>query len=132
MERYFCTICNKKYASYQSLWNHNKKFHIDIKLYNVNNILPNIINNNINIKYIEKSSIEKLQCGYCKKYYKSAVTKSVHIKSCKKKYPEIQIVNITKICNICSKISNCLSSAYKHRKLCQKKQEQISITNNNN
>ena len=24
---YNCKICNKKYKSYQSLWNHNKKFH---------------------------------------------------------------------------------------------------------
>ena len=25
-----CKLCNKKYASYKSLWNHNKKFHLDI------------------------------------------------------------------------------------------------------
>lgn len=22
-----CNICNKRYSSYKSLWNHNKKFH---------------------------------------------------------------------------------------------------------
>ena len=27
MESYFCNTCNKKYASYKSPWNHNKKFH---------------------------------------------------------------------------------------------------------
>ena len=27
-----CNICNKIYASYKSLWNHNNKFHInDVK-----------------------------------------------------------------------------------------------------
>ena len=27
--RYYCNICNKKYFSKSSLWNHNKKFHTD-------------------------------------------------------------------------------------------------------
>ena len=27
---YRCNICNKTYASYQSLWIHNKKFHKQI------------------------------------------------------------------------------------------------------
>jgi hypothetical protein len=30
-DTYFCELCNKKYKSYQSLWNHNKKFHNDIE-----------------------------------------------------------------------------------------------------
>ncbi len=28
---YFCNICKKQYASYQSLWNHNNTFHKNIK-----------------------------------------------------------------------------------------------------
>jgi hypothetical protein len=31
MEKYLCNICNKKYKSNKSLWNHNKKFHQIIK-----------------------------------------------------------------------------------------------------
>ena len=27
MDKYCCNICSKNYASYQSLWIHNKKFH---------------------------------------------------------------------------------------------------------
>lgn len=27
MDGNICKICNKNYASYKSLWNHNKKFH---------------------------------------------------------------------------------------------------------
>ena len=38
MESRFCNICNKKYASYQSLWNHNKKFHKATKLTNTDNL----------------------------------------------------------------------------------------------
>ena len=29
---YSCSICNKKYKSYQSIWNHNHKFHSDIDI----------------------------------------------------------------------------------------------------
>ena len=36
---YFCSICDKKYKSYQSIWNHNNKFHTDI-----NNIIQPIDN----------------------------------------------------------------------------------------
>ena len=28
----FCNICNKKYASYKSLWKHNKFFHSEIHI----------------------------------------------------------------------------------------------------
>ena len=66
MERYFCTICNKKYASYQNIWNHNKKFHRDKEICN-SNIIPNSSNiipdsSNIIPRIIEKSSISSLQC----------------------------------------------------------------------
>ena len=136
MESCFCNICNKKYASYQSLWNHIKKFHKANKLTNTDNlpghnyIIP-VHNDNIPVyTIIKKSSIPTLQCGYCKKFYKSISTKSFHIKSCKLDHPEIQIVNNTKICNICGKISNCLSSAYNHKKICD--QKQITTINNIN
>lgn len=26
---FFCSLCNKKYKSYKSLWNHNSQFHKD-------------------------------------------------------------------------------------------------------
>ena len=35
--QYGCKICNKQYASYQSLWNHNKKFHKKCVTSNVTN-----------------------------------------------------------------------------------------------
>ena len=45
---YRCTICIKTYKSYQSLWNHNKKFHNNLvknskeKVKNSKEILSNI------------------------------------------------------------------------------------------
>jgi hypothetical protein len=55
---YLCEICNKKYKSYQSLWNHNKKFHPkpDKK-----------------IEYI---------CKYCKKTFDNKYNKYYHQKKC--------------------------------------------------
>ena len=41
MESYFCNTCNKNYASYKSLWNHNKKFHKADKLTNDIQVLTN-------------------------------------------------------------------------------------------
>ncbi len=26
---YYCKVCNKKYKTYKTLWEHNKKFHND-------------------------------------------------------------------------------------------------------
>ena len=164
MEGYFCNTCNKKYASYQSLWNHNKKFHRDKELTNSNQLLTNsnqiltnrnqiLTNNrqiltnssqlltnsnqitlnckkindvNNNIKYIEKSSISSLQCGYCNKIFKYRSDKSVHIKFCKLDHPEIQIINNKNICDICNKKFVFSSSVHKHRKICLKKQEQLN------
>ena len=67
-------------------------------------------------KIIEKLSIPRLQCRYCNKFYKSRKTNLFHIKSCKLDHPKIVIVNNRYICNICDRISNCLSSVYNHKK----------------
>ena len=157
MENNFCNICNKQYISYQSLWNHNKKFHKANQLLNENNLLSNennlssnknnlpnsinntnsinnntnSINNNVTLKYIEKLSIPSLQCPYCEKFYKFASSKCVHMKSCKLSHPEIIIVNNKNICCYCNKKFNCIRTTYYHKKICDKKQEQISIINNN-
>ena len=138
MENYFCNICNKKYASYQSLWNHTKKFHKSNELLNNKNISPNN-EKNTSTKFIQKSSIEKFQCIYCKKFYKNSSSKSFHMKSCKLNYPEIQIINNKNICDICNKKFVFSTSVYKHRKLCQQKQinlnhpiSNITINTNNN
>ena len=45
---YNCKICDKKYKTYQSLWNHNKKFHNELSI--------KIINDNKNNPY---------KCSYC-------------------------------------------------------------------
>ena len=137
MEGNFCNICNKKYTSYQSIWNHNNKFHKDSianhkdSTTNSKDIINsnNIINNDL--KYIEKLSIPRLQCGYCEKFYKSIKTKSFHMKSCKLRHPKIIIVNNKDICCYCNKKFNCVRTMNYHKRLCDKKQESLTTINNN-
>ena len=66
-----CTICNKPYKSYQSLWNHNKKFHPKVE--NDDNNKPNI-------------ETHVIKCTYCNAVFTTRQAKSLHIKKyCKQK-----------------------------------------------
>jgi DNA-directed RNA polymerase subunit RPC12/RpoP len=79
-----CNVCNKKYKSYKSLWNHNKSFH--------NNIIANN-NNDVSINKIavdtlndNKVNITTYNCIYCNKIFKSRQNKWEHqTKHCKQK-----------------------------------------------
>ena len=71
-----CNTCNKSYASYQSLWIHNKKYHNNISQHN-NNISQH--NNNIS----QHNDISKYKCKFCSKIYKHQQSKSRHEKICK-------------------------------------------------
>ena len=71
---FVCKICNKSYSSYQSLWNHNKKFHkMDVSHIspNVNHISPNVshISPNINIDLKIKNIQYEIKC----KFYNSSL-----------------------------------------------------------
>ena len=57
-----CKKCNKKYSSYQSLWNHNKRFH-------KNEII--------------ETTHEKYNCDKCNKILSSRQSKWRHMKICK-------------------------------------------------
>ena len=111
MDKYCCNICSKNYASYQSLWIHNKKFHRDTQNINIINSHNNPINShnnpinshknpinshknptNSHNDYINKSNFDNLQCYYCSKFFKHTSTKYAHIKKCKEKYSDIKII----------------------------------------
>jgi len=82
---YKCNICNKLYKSYQSLWNHNNKFHnlqntnvtknVKSRIHNVHthNLTSNTIQNN-----------ENCVCKYCKKILSTRQSRWRHEKSCNK------------------------------------------------
>ena len=63
-KEYKCEICNKNYASYQTMYQHNKNLHPDL---------------NIKIGKVKKN---KLQCEYCKKILSRTDNLARHKKSC--------------------------------------------------
>jgi hypothetical protein len=129
MDKSFCEICMKNYSSYQSLWNHNKKFHKDKKCNNKNICDDNII-------FVKKADFNLLQCYYCNKEFSNTSNKSRHIKTCKEIYSNIQLIETDKYkCDICNKGFNCKTSIYRHREVCKETEEHSKITNiviNNN
>ena len=63
-----CKVCNKEYKSYQSLWNHKKKFHTG----------------NREIKIIDTASLKYI-CKFCNKKFDTKQKASYHRKKCKNK-----------------------------------------------
>jgi hypothetical protein len=85
--KYNCTICNKFYASTNSLWNHNNKFHKNNDI-NVNDVNVNVNDVNVNVNDVNVDIIETkkiIKCEYCNKIYSSRFSKSNHKKICKMK-----------------------------------------------
>jgi len=77
---YSCEICNKKYSSYKSLWNHNKKYHNN----DVSLCCPNVSNFEKNVSQCYPNvSQNSLVCDFCKKIFKFRSSKSKHKKICK-------------------------------------------------
>jgi hypothetical protein len=92
-----CEICNKKYSSYKSLWNHNKKFHndtVNVKndTINVKNDTVNVQNNNVNVQNENVNIVQNKEhkCDYCNKIFNSRQGKYQHRLICKQK----DIINI--------------------------------------
>lgn len=81
IDDYYCKICNKKYANYNSLWTHNKKYHTiavnaskqsDVTSKHQVNTNENIVSNN-----------SKNICLNCNKLFSCKQSKWRHSKKCK-------------------------------------------------
>lgn len=90
-KKFICKTCERYYKSYQSLWNHNKKFHSNNKP-NINRISttyqPNV--NQISTEY-------KYYCKFCNKGYNINQSRWKHQQKCNKtlikKYNELKEEN---------------------------------------
>ena len=71
MVEYSCLICNKKYATYQTLWTHNKKFHKSDPI------------------QTKKTEEKKYSCTFCNKDFKLRQYRWKHEKICKKNNKDI-------------------------------------------
>ena len=81
-----CNECNKKYSSYKSLWNHNKKFHNVTDNTNNTLIIQNNVPNNTSI-ITNNSSLnpKKYNCCSCNKEFNNFQNRWKHQKICKTK-----------------------------------------------
>ena len=92
-----CTICNKKYSSYKSLWNHNKKYHIDCVIPNNTNVI--LSNTNVT----PNSNAINYNCKYCNKEFKLRQYRWKHEKICKHK-EKLVLVNPNELVELKNKI----------------------------
>ena len=73
-----CNICNKKYSSYKSLWNHNKKFH----------------NNKVTLgSHLGSHLGSQLKCKYCNNEFQNRSNRWRHEKTCKNNITGIIEIN---------------------------------------
>jgi hypothetical protein len=75
-KKFICKICNKNYKSYQSLWNHNRKYH--------SNLNHNEQNMSISMSILSDSEQNNklFKCEFCNKQYKHIQSKNRHQKKC--------------------------------------------------
>ena len=136
--RYICKICNKKYSSYKSLWNHNKKYHNSVFIINTQNS-SNITQNSSNItQNSSTNTLHKKICIYCKKYFSRIDNLKRHQNKCKEKddthNDKINKIIETKLDEFKNNIFDILQKNAKiHPKTLQKiNKELINNTTNNN
>ncbi len=100
MDEHICTVCNKHYSSYKSLWNHNKEFHSNK---NKNNIIiqKNITESNGFICKSNGNIIDSnvsLNCKYCNKLFKCKQNKYEHQKKvCEPKFTSKENIELQQI-----------------------------------
>ena len=86
--KYYCEVCKKKYSSYHSIWNHNKKFHANEQ---TNEQTNEQINKQTNEQINEQIDEQLNICDYCNKKYKNKYILNTHQKICSiKKYNDQQ------------------------------------------
>ena len=91
---YKCNICNKIYKTYQTLWNHNKKFHSNINKhsnhtdqhYNKHSNQSNQQSKQPNQHSNHQPINVNLICKYCNKKFSYIQSRWVHEKKCVLKY----------------------------------------------
>jgi hypothetical protein len=128
MDGHVCKQCDKIYASYKSLWNHNKKFHINNNTINIPNIYPQTTPN---IPISSSMKEDNHICINCNKKLSSYKNKWRHEQKCKSNINEI--VEIKKEnAEIKLLLNNILKECKIHPKTLQKINNQLTNSNNSN
>jgi hypothetical protein len=110
---YKCDLCNKYYKSYQTLWKHNKQFHVDDGKPKVN--------------------IKKYECLYCKSEFEYKQSKYRHQLNCKEKKSQDKDDLIEQNDELIKMITILLNNKCKvHPKTLEEMQKKINEYNQNN
>lgn len=96
---YNCIICNKQYKSYQSLWNHNNKFHKKINIVVYNSLKTGIQNDH------NDNPTENSKCKYCNKKLSNRQSRWRHEKICDKNNNINNAILLEHIKNLTNKIT---------------------------
>ena len=85
-----CKHCNKQFKSYQSRWNHIKKFHSSPVREKVSKSKDD------GKEKVSKSKVKLYECRYCDKIYKHKQTRFAHEKNCKECENNDKLINIVR------------------------------------
>ena len=83
-KKFICNLCQKPYKSYQSLWNHNKRFHTLDKS-NISRSSPPT-KPNISTPSATETQKNTYKCSYCDDIFKHYQSRWKHEKKCKIRY----------------------------------------------
>jgi hypothetical protein len=157
---YICDTCNKNYKSYQTLWKHNKKFHIENHIngkpkVNIKSIdskpkvniksmdskpkvnIKSIVNpmdskSKVNINSTD-NSMKKYECLYCKLEFEYKQSKYRHQLNCKTKMNLKKNKLIEQNEELIKMVTILLNNKCKvHPKTLEKMQKKINEYNQNN
>ena len=148
---YYCKNCNKKYASYKSLWFHNYKFHKDDVTLDVTDVTENSKKNSKKSENIKKNrknvtknvtKCNNFVCNNCNSSFNNRQSKWRHEKNCNEtiqikddKSKDETILEMKKEMDEykaeMTKLKDMLQKALKiHPKTLQKINNQLNNTNN--
>ena len=111
---YHCNICNKKYKSYQSIWNHNRKYHTNInKTSSTSGIQMEYIKPiNMSTFGIHSEHIKHNICKFCKKELSNRQSRWRHELKCQIKHNQNDIKSeLVEIKNELIKLKNTKSGS---------------------
>ena len=117
---FYCNICEKKYASYKSLWNHSDTFHKNDSAKKPPKLRQN------DTKTAKKNMNYEYLCSFCDKNFtrKDSLTKHINLNRCKKKDEKIQ--KIDELTNKVIQLEKLIKTNNKHNT------KNVNNTNNGN
>jgi len=111
-----CHLCNKQYASYKSLWNHNHKFHKELKVDKVENVNHCQLNP---IKYDNNVNHCQPNVNFCQP---NLTEKVENVNQCQpniiKEIDDNNNLECRYLCSTCNKKFNTRQAKSKHYKKC--------------